>query len=49
MDLQTIKNMVSSEEYNFLRNNDHLGTESSLSDLEEVMHMEQITRHLTLM
>lgn len=25
MDLQTIKNMVSSEEYNFLRNNDHLG------------------------
>ena len=24
-------------------------TESSLSDLEEVMHMEQITRHLTLM
>lgn len=23
MDLQTIKNMVSSEEYNFLRNNDH--------------------------
>ena len=41
MDLQTIKNMVSSEEYNFLRNNDHLETESSLSDLEEVMHMEQ--------
>lgn len=26
-----------------------LQTESSLSDLEEVMHMEQITRHLTLM
>lgn len=25
MDLQTIKNMVSSEEYNFLRNNGHLG------------------------
>lgn len=25
MDLQTIKDMVSSEEYNFLRNNDHLG------------------------
>lgn len=25
MDLQTIKNMVSSEEYNFLRNNDHFG------------------------
>lgn len=25
MDLQTIKNMVSSEEYNFLKNNDHLG------------------------
>lgn len=42
MDLQTIKNMVSSEEYNS-------ETESFLSDLEEVMHMEQITRHLTLM
>lgn len=49
MDLQTIKNMVSSEEYNFLRNNDHLGNRIILIDLEEVMHMEQITRHLTLM
>ena len=26
-----------------------LETESFLLDLEEVMHMEQITRHLTLM
>lgn len=49
MDLQTIKNMVSSEEYNFLRNNDHLGNRIILIGLEEVMHMEQITRHLTLM
>lgn len=49
MDLQTIKNMVLSEEYNFLRNNDHLGDRIILIGLGGVMHMEQITRHLTLM
>lgn len=38
MDLQTIKNMVSSEEYNFLRNNDHLrkGRNSYKSTLRAV-------------